>query len=195
VIVGYPNIVTMDEYRTNSRGTELGISGASGGFLLTSGFAVLPLFLHPIYQSGSKFRYIGTTSEPKGHLLAFAQVPGMAKIYNEFQYVTSPPAKVKIYIQGLIWVDPASCQVIRMHTEMLTPAPQIGLESSASDLEFGPVVFKGIPQAFWLPREVAITTRYGSKIYRNRHLYSDYKLFTVESYDKVKRPTLPVPPL
>lgn len=191
VIVTDPhNSTNLEEYRTNSKGAVIELSGLSQGFFLTSRFATVPLLLHPVHQPGSRFRYLGTTSEPKAQLIAFAQIPGMTKLYHQYWIIPAP--KVSVYFQGLVWVDPASYQIVRMYTELLVPRKEIGLESEASEIDFEQVSFSGVSQVFWLPHEVNVTIRQGSWVYRNRHRYSDYKLFTVESYDKVK---LPAPPL
>jgi hypothetical protein len=33
-----------------------------------------------------------------------------------------------------------------------------------------------------------VTIMYGSKLYRNRHRYSNYQLFTVETFEKHEKP-------
>ena len=189
VIVSVPKSSSLEEYRTDSKGTLIEMGGLSQGFLLTSGFATFPLFLHPVHQGGSRFRYLGTTSEPKAILIAFAQIPGMAKLYHEHWAIPGP--KVSIYFQGLIWVDPSTYHVVRMYAELLAPRREAGLDAEKAEVDYEPVSFKGVSQDFWLPREVNITLQSGYWTYRNRHHYSDYKLFTVESYDKVKPPTPP----
>jgi hypothetical protein len=55
-------------------------------------------------------------------------------------------------------------------------------------IEFEQVSFKNGSLALWLPREVNVFIRRGNVNYRNRHLYSDYRMFTVDSYYKLKPP-------
>jgi hypothetical protein len=50
-------------------------------------------------------------------------------------------------------------------------------------------------RSFWLPREVVVTSTYRNEVFRNRHRYTKYQLFTVESWDKVKVPLPPSPSL
>ena len=75
-----------------------------------------------------------------------------------------------------------------MRTELLKPATQIGLEKLSADLDFRPVAFEGSDQAFWLPYGVNVLTQYRHWTFRNRHEYSDYKRFSVNSFDKVTSP-------
>ena len=42
------------------------------------------------------------------------------------------------------------------------------------------------PRPFWLPRKVAVTVEWEHRIYRTRHSYSDYKLFSDETREDKK---------
>jgi hypothetical protein len=58
-------------------------------------------------------------------------------------------------------------------------------------LSFSEVHFKSIPQPFWLPGEAVVRIGWQGETYVNRHLYSDYRLFSVETLEKrgpVRRP-------
>jgi thiol:disulfide interchange protein len=37
---------------------------------------------------------------------------------------------------------------------------------------------------FWLPREVKVTIGWKGRTFRNLHRYSNYRLFSVETYEK-----------
>jgi len=38
-----------------------------------------------------------------------------------------------------------------------------------------------VAQAFWLPQEVTVTVNWQGMVFRNRHRYSDFALFRVET--------------
>jgi hypothetical protein len=44
--------------------------------------------------------------------------------------------------------------------------------------------FEGGPLVCWLPQEVQVTANVGRRVLTNRHTYSDYRLFRVESVIK-----------
>lgn len=156
LIVGNPkNTTSFDEYRTNETNVRVALSGAEKGFLLTSGFAALPLFFHPGNQAGMRFRYVGMTSKPTAFLVAFAQIPGITKLTHGFK--PNPWTQVTVHFQGLIWVDANRYQILRIHTELLEVPEAIGLQRESSDIDFAAVSFPGAPQAYWLPREVRVT--------------------------------------
>jgi hypothetical protein len=43
---------------------------------------------------------------------------------------------------------------------------------------------EGGPPDFWLPQQVEVTVDIGRFVFTNRHKYSDYRLFRVESIIK-----------
>jgi len=92
--------------------------------------------------------------------------------------------------QGFAWVDPQSHQILRMRTDLLAPRSDVRLPRQTTEIRFGEVHFDSYSQAFWLPREVLVTVEYERQIYRNRHLYSDYLVFLVESKDKLEQPRI-----
>jgi len=153
VILANPgNETELTEYRTDSKGNPLELGGLKEGFFLTARFATVPLLLHPLFQPGSRFRYLGTASDPLAHVIAFAQVPEFASVRSEYEPVPGP--KVALYDQGLIWVDPASYQIIRIYKELLEPRTDVGLQKVTSDITFQRVSFKHGDLSFWLPSEV-----------------------------------------
>ncbi len=181
--------VGFEEYRTERKDDRLTPEALKGSFLLTSGYATHPIYFHPVQQKGSRFRYLGRQkSEGNAHVLAFAQRPEISGVRR---YLRVRDQTVPILLQGFAWVDPASCQIVRMHTGLLAPRKDAGLESQNTAIRFGEVRFKGVPRSFWLPMEVSVTMRIQGYFFRNRHRYSQYRLFNVESQEG---PIVPIKP-
>lgn len=157
------------------------------GYCLTYGYTGTPILLHSRRQPGSLFRYLGRQSdELHAHVIAFAQKPDAGNAIGTFR-IGAAKSTPMLY-QGLIWVDPQSYQIVRMLTDLLAPRPDIALLGHTTDLTFREVYFNSVARAFWLPDRVKVTIRWKGKIYRNFHRYSDYRLFTVSSFDKVEQP-------
>jgi hypothetical protein len=93
-----------------------------------------------------------------------------------------------IFTQGLAWVDPSSYQILRIRTDLLTPLPEVRLERETTEIDYGEVHFKTLAEAFWLPHAVTVTVGWNGKNLRNEHEYSDFKLFSVASSQKVGKP-------
>jgi hypothetical protein len=159
------------------------------GYVISSGYAGLCIFLHPSHQFGSRFRYLGRqTSEPFAHLIAFAQKPEVGDFLASF--IDKQWGSRRLLFQGIVWVDPYTNQIVRMRTELLSPDRYISLTKQSTDIWLSEVRFDAASQSFWLPREVTVTCRWAGMTLRNRHRYSDYRLFTIESYDKVGQPQI-----
>ena len=91
-------------------------------------------------------------------------------------------------MQGLVWIDPVTSQIVRMRTDLLEPDWRNGVASQTTESWFTEVRFEGLTRSFWLPRRVLVTMEYRQKIFRNEHSYSNYRLFSVSSFDKIVKP-------
>jgi tetratricopeptide (TPR) repeat protein len=171
------------EYRTERSGLLSGPRGLEQGFMLTSGFASASLPFHPVYQPDSAFRYLGRqmVEGREAFVIAYAQRPEAARLTGAFRVNES---SVTTLSQGLAWIDPANYQIIRMRTDLLNPCPKVALQRETTDIRFGKVHFKEISADLWLPLDVTVTVEWRGRILRNRHNYSEFKIFNVETQQK-----------
>jgi hypothetical protein len=179
--------IVFQEDRSDSKGRPVNPKRVAG-FVMTSGYAGLCLLLHPSHQFGSEFRYLGRqTVEPFAHVIGFAQKPKVGDYisgYDDREMAVTVP----ILFQGIVWVHPETCQVLRIHTDLLEPITLVSLTKQTNDVKLSATHFDGVAMPVWLPREVTVGWRLAGRVYRNQHIYSDYKLFSVESYDKMEQP-------
>ena len=182
---------TLHEYRTDLQGNPVQNDGAPPGFMLTRGFASLEVYLHPSHQAESTFRLLGRewTNGKQCQVVVFAQRPGWTAGMSDF---TAGSMSFPILEQGIVWIDPADYQILRMRTDLLAPQPQIELQRSTSDIQFSSVHFKESNLTLWLPSEVDVEVEYRRETFRNRHRYSDYRLFNVTT-DEVHHLIHPAP--
>ena len=175
------------EYRADSLGSETQPKGMNDGFMLTRGFTSAALTFHPAYRSESTFRYLGRqkTNGQDTFVVAFSQIPGKAHLVGNFQ---SGQTSLTTFTQGLAWIDTSTYRIIRLHTELLRPLPELRLEKEALNIDFNEVHFKKSPQALWLPGQVTVTINWDGKMLRNTHAYSDFKIFNVNSSEKIGAP-------
>ncbi len=174
------------EYRTERSGLLSGPRGLEQGFMLTSGFASASLPFHPVYQPDSVFRYLGRqmVEGREAFVIAYAQRPEAARLTGAFRVNET---SVTTLSQGLGWIDPANYQIIRMRTDLLSPCPKVALQRETTDIRFGKVHFKEISADLWLPLDVAVTVEWRGRILRNRHTYSEFKIFNVETKQKAAK--------
>ena len=173
------------EDRVDKKGRPAGLNNDKG-FAMTSGFAFLCIYLHPHHQPGSRFRYLGRAGSGNGaYVIAFAQKTEAGDYlagYTDLNTQIFTP----YLLQGFVWLHPDSYQIIRMETRMI--APTVLVQHQATEVNYQEVHFEGVPHSFWLPDEVIVNLRAQGILRRNQHLYSDYKLFDVQSDYKIAPP-------
>lgn len=166
---------SLEEYRTGARGPRPG-----EGVMLTQGFASAAQFLLPAYQPEATFVYLGK-QRVEGHdtyVMAFAQKPEVARLLTGFR---AGATHFWTLSQGVVWIVCDTYQVIRLRTDLLSPLLDARLERETTEINYSEVHFPGVPVSYWLPREVVVTVDWQGKLRRNRHSYSDFRLFSVES--------------
>ena len=175
------------EYRADFAGNEAVPKGLSEGFMLTKGFASTALFFHPAYRSESNFHYLGrqNLNGRSTFVVAFAQIPEKAHFSGDFR---KGQISMTTFSQGLAWIDAATYQIIRLHTELLTPLPEFRLEKESMNIDFNEVHFNQLKDTFWLPEEVTVTLDWNGRQLRNKHAYSDFKVFNVNASEKIGKP-------
>jgi hypothetical protein len=178
-----------EETRTERDGRLVDLKAISE-FYLGSGRAGLTAFLHPSHQAGSRFRYVGIQAEdPGAYVIAFAQKPEAGDYMGSYQSISvSVPSP--LLFQGFVWVNPANYQIIRMRVDLLAPRTDIGLVVQRSEIWFTEVHFASSLKTYWLPREVLTTNKSIHSNCRNRHRYSDYRIFSVSVEDKITVPPI-----
>jgi len=87
-------------------------------------------------------------------------------------------------------VDPDSYQILRIYTNMLAPERPVTLRKTTTDIMYGRVQFDNSSREFFLPQEIRIDWELPYCKCTNRHEYSDYHLFSVESDYKITQPEL-----
>jgi len=193
IIVDQGPADTIEEYRTDAGMKPVEGADTQAGFNDTNNFASLWLIFHPDNLSGTNFRYLGQQDSNGRNLyvVGFAEKPGRAAVKGEA--VAGGGSAVLLY-QGLAWIDASNFRIVKMRIDLLAPRLDFGLERSTTEIQFGEVRIAQAPAVFWLPKEVTVTTIYYGKLYRNRHVYSNFRLFSVKSTIKPLKPRQPPGP-
>ncbi len=178
----------LTEYRTDVHGQDRSADHPIGGYLKTTGFASLPLLLHQNNQQFSDFRYLGS-QEVKGrqtHVVAFAEHPIPAAVAVVFKL--SSGESIPVILQGIAWIDAETYQIVRIRTDLLAPQTENGLHRETTVVQLHQVTFRDSSAVLWLPREVEVTVQFRDVLLHNRHRYSDYQLFKVDTEQRVQPP-------
>ncbi len=180
----------FSEFRASLNDQHGQLSGLSDGYMLTSGFTSASLIFHPAYQAQSEFRFLGRQQVDgvDADVVAFAQVPAKSKLYGTFKYNGN---FVTTFTQGLAWINSQTYQILRLRTDLLKPLPEVRLSRQTTDINYAEVHFKGVQGGFWLPRDVSVTVSWANRNLRNEHQYSGFRVFNVDSAEKVSKPKMP----
>jgi tetratricopeptide (TPR) repeat protein len=183
----------LREFRTPPTTKELDSGKLKLGYMRTSGFACHSLHLHPFYRTKVNLRLLGRQMIDKRRtwVMAFAQRPENAHVLTRFE---AEGKSSPVLIQGVAWIDPENFQILRMHTDLLKPPPNTHLARQTTDIRYGEVSFKEVAISLWLPTEVTVTVHWKDRVFRNRHRYSDYMMFKVETEEKHKSAFNPTSP-
>jgi VWFA-related protein len=187
------NADNLVEYRTDLHGREERSDNLIENVMKTTGFASMPFFFGLQEQPLSDFRYLGQQliDGRRTEVVAFAEHIDPAAVRGRLM---TGPISIPLLLQGVAWIDANGYQILRMRTDLLAPQPGAALNRMTTVVSFAGVKFQDLPSAFWLPQEVEVTLLQGDFIYVNRHRYTDYQLFKVETQEKLQEPKPTAPP-
>ena len=179
-------IAGLHEFRQDSEGHDVDAqSMMKRSTIVTSGFVSMPLLFHPQYRTGSDFRLLGrqTLERQETEVIGFAQ-----RTANTLSIHMNPSGHWTTYpIQGVAWVNATTGQILRVKTWLMTGSGKANAATVTTTVDFSEVHFKHNSRAFWLPRDVVVEIVWRGTQYTNHHHYSDYKLFSIETGEKVPR--------
>jgi hypothetical protein len=177
----------LTEYRTDFAGHEQAPRDPKPGFVRTLGFASMPLLLSPEHQPAYDFKYLGSQviDGRKTEVIGFAGHPAPEAVSGRYLLFGKP---IPLIVQGVAWVDADCFEVLRMHTDLLAPLTFAGLPRLTTEAVFRQTSFRKSSSPIWLPQVVDVTAEFYGRTYRNRHMYSDYQLFSVVSGETQQNP-------
>ena len=187
MLAARPGDDNLTEYRTDFAGHEQAPRDPKPGFVKTLGFASLPLLLSSERQAAYDFKYLGSQAVEgrRTEVIGFAGHPVPEAVSGRYILYDKP---IPLIVQGVAWIDSASFEVVRMHTDLLAPLAFAGLSRLTTEVVFREFSFRKGALICWLPQVVDVMADFYGRTYRNRHTYSDYQLFSVESDDKIQVP-------
>jgi tetratricopeptide (TPR) repeat protein len=179
--------VCLTEYRSNAAGEDLSDRKPEEGHMLTKGFTALTMLFGSNFQAGSRFRYLGEQiiGGHKTQVIAFSQKPESAQPLEEFIMKNYSES---ILQQGVAWIDAETYQLVRLRTDLLQPMPRLGLRKQTTVIIYDEVKFRESPLDTRLPSEVVVTVELRDKTFHNLHRYSDFRLFHVDTSERIKAP-------
>jgi hypothetical protein len=154
--------------------------------LITNGFALSVLIFHPHFQRSYVFENL-PDQEWNGsvyHRLAFEHVRG-ASSPTALQL---RDALYPIEWKGTAWIDPDSGQIARLQTGLKSPMEQLGIQRVDVDVAYSS---QAASLTTWMPSTASIEAATEHQLWRNRHEFSEYRKFEVETSFEIAAPEHP----
>lgn len=96
-----------------------------------------------------------------------------------------------IPFKGRIWISQSTYDVLRVETDLLAPVSKLQLTRDHLRVDYGPVKFDRSNQTLFLPWDAEMFMELRGKRYHHRHYLSDYRLFEVDTSNKIGKPKEP----
>jgi hypothetical protein len=151
--------------------------------LVSNGFSMLLLIFHPYYSGGFQFSLANGDSDVAGGLISvnFQHTPG----------ARSPAAlalrgrEYPLEISGTAWIDPTTGVIKKIAAWIGTEMEDVGLRKMKTEIEYAPVSFQIVPGTYWLPAYATVEVESRHQHWRNTHIFSAYKRFSVNTKEQV----------
>jgi len=182
--------IALEEFRSPVHGPPTAPDGSESGYMKTSGFASSLIVFDRRFQPGVSYRYLGrqTVESHPAYVIGFAQQPAVSPPLGSFYLLRGGSRLLTFSLQGIAWISTDQYRVLKLRTDMLHPLPEIQLARATSGIDYAPVQFASSPSPFWLPRHVTVNVEWGRKRLRNDHVFSQFRLFKVETESKIVGP-------
>lgn len=175
----------LEEFRTDKEFRPIE-QKAINDFVITAGYVGNILHFHPQFQTMSEFRYLGK-QDSGVHLIAFAHKNEENDLLVGFSDVNTGQT-VRFPVQGIVWIDPGTYQILRMYTSLRNTGQSSQLTEQITDISFAQMHFENGEAQLWMPSEIVVSSKIANIDFLNHHHYSDYKLFTVNSEIRLEKP-------
>jgi hypothetical protein len=162
------------------------ITNEKSPLLVSNGFSMLLLVFHPYYSSSFQFSLAREESDSEGVLAAvnFQHIPG----------ARSPAAlalrgrEYPLEISGTAWIDPISGVIKKIAARIGPEMEDVGLRTMHCEVEYAPVSFRTAPGTYWLPAHATVEVESRHQHWRNTHVFSGYKRFSVNTKEQMSQP-------
>jgi Flp pilus assembly protein TadD len=90
--------------------------------------------------------------------------------------------------KGRVWISQSTYDVLRVETDLLAPMDKLRLTRDHLRVDYGPVKFDSGNQTLWLPWNAEMFMELRGRRFHHRHYLSDYRLFEVDTANKISKP-------
>jgi len=177
-----PEALAVAEYR--SEGTS---EAQLPGSLMDLGVPSLALVFHPTVRGNLEWKCegLGTWNDEPAWVLHFQQQPSRPNVLASF---STQSKHYPLPLKGRAWVSEKESQVLHLESDLVKEVQRIDLKRQHFSIDYKPVVFSGHNTELWLPQIVDTYIQYKGRFFHNYHRFSNFKLFSVASEQKIDYP-------
>ena len=152
------------------------------------GSPAMALIFHPVLAADFEFRCegLGHWAGREAWQVHFVQRPDHPIRIRSYSV---GGRSVGLALEGRVWIDPGSYQVLRLESELAKPLPEIALTLEHFTIDYQPVRFQSTGQQLWLPQTAEIYVERKNRRFYRRHIFSDFRLFNVDTSQKIRTPS------
>jgi tetratricopeptide (TPR) repeat protein len=177
-----PGFLEVSEYRSERSGlADLPDHIASNGFIS------LALVFHPSMRDNFQLTCEGL-GDWHGQATWLVHFQQRGDRPNRFHSYVVNGSVYPVALKGRAWIKADTFQIVRMESELVSPAPEIHLVTEHQIVDYGPVAFKKKNEDLWLPRSAELYFNFRNRRYYRRHSFDHFMLFAVDSAEKRKEP-------
>ena len=156
--------------------------------LATLGLPAIDLLFHPMLAGDFEFfcEGLGQWEGREVWQMHFAQRKD--KPVRIRSYTVNGTA-YPVFLEGRVWIEPGSSEVIHLETELAVPVTKIELTLEHLAIDYGPVKFQSSREQIWLPQVAELHVERHKKRYYRRHTFADFRLFNVETAHNLGAPS------
>ena len=171
----------VSEYRNDTQGTTL------DGAIRANVAAALVLIFHPSHIDEFAITCAGP-ADWSGHdtwRVDFRQRMDRPATMSGFEVGKN---EYTILLKGSAWIDRNNYQIVHMETDLLQPIQEMKLKMLHQSVDYGSVTFAGGAATLWLPQTAEVTADFRGKRLAERHTYSKFQIFSVNTHEKLNLP-------
>jgi hypothetical protein len=174
---------SVDEYRNEVHGSE-----SSPEYLEANITSTLSLIFHPAHMEEFEMSCEGP-SEWHGHRTWRIHFEQRADRQATMSVLMVGSHYYTLLLKGLALVDGDTYQILHLETDLLKPVPAIKLVALHQSVDYEPITFFKNNSTMYLPLQASVLADFKGRRLLERHNYSDFRLFAVDTEQKIGKPT------
>lgn len=151
--------------------------------LVSNGFATLFLVFHPYYANSFEFSQL-EDEVVDGHRLTKVG-------FRHIRGTRTPVAlalrgrEYPLELSGMAWINPETAAIVRISAGIDNSMADLGLNTLQTDVQFAAYPFHNPEKTYWFPLRAVVEVETPRQHWRNTHEFTNYKLFSVSTEEKV----------